>query len=491
MHQLGTSHSSTNTLKLWVLLLFAEMEWRKYHALLLPFPAQGHINPFMQLAKIFISRNVLVTFLNTDFNHHRLNPKSSDKIRFESFTDGLPPDHGRTLNVTELCESLLKHGPPNVERIVQNLKHSAINVPPISFIVADGCLSFMQHIADKYGIPRVAFWTPSACGFSAYFHMPLLMDEGYIPVKEENDSHDQSRGQIISCIPGMTEVRLKDLPTLLTVTDPSDFMFQFVKNEAQNTLQASLVLLNTFDDLEGPVLKDLNNKLSGKVLSIGPLLLSAGETTVDTNIWKEETWCLDWLDRQRESSVLYVCFGSVTVLSDVELIEFAWGLEASNQRFLWAIRPDLVQGQSAVLPRDFMERCKDRGCFVSWAPQTKVLSHPSVGGFLTHSGWNSTIESITAGVPMICWPFFAEQQTNRRFVDRVWKVGLEMSEEVSRENVEALVRKLMNLDDEEVKIMRKNIWELRESAIIAGQVGGSSYKNMEMCFHRMLQEASS
>jgi hypothetical protein len=152
--------------------------------------------------------------------------------------------------------------------------------------------------------------------------------------------------------------------------------------------------------------------------------------------------------------MMYVSFGSITVLSDEQLIEFAWGLEASNQPFLWAIRSDLVQGHSIVLPWDFMERSKDRGFFVSWAPQFEVLSHPSLGGFLTHSGWNSIIESICARVPMICWPFFVEQQTNRRFVDQVWKIRFEMPEEVSRENVETLVRKLMNPDDEQVKVIR-------------------------------------
>ena len=138
----------------------------------------------MQLANVLICRNVLVTFVNTDFNHQRLNPKSTDQIRFESFPDGLPPDHGRTLNVPELCESVQKHGPLYVERIVENLKQSATNVPPISFIVADGDYSiFMVQIAHKYGIPWVSFWTPSVCGFSAYFHMPVLMEEGYIPIK--------------------------------------------------------------------------------------------------------------------------------------------------------------------------------------------------------------------------------------------------------------------------------------------------------------------
>lgn len=366
------------------------MERVKSHALLLPYPAQGHINPFMQLANVLISRNVLVTFLNTDFNHRLLKPKSSEKIRFESFPDGLPPDHGRTLNIPELRESIQKHGPPNVERIVENLKHSASSVPPISFIVADGNFSrYMQQMVQKHGVPWVAFWTPSACGFSAYFHMPLLIDEGYIPIKDEKEIYDQSKDKLISCIPGLTALRLKDLPTFMTVTDSSDFMFQYFLNAGQSTHQASLILVNSYEDLEGPVLMDLNTKLSGKVLSIGPLSLSAGESMVNTNVWKEESECLEWSDEQRASSVIYVSFGSITVISDEQLREFAWGLEASNLPFLWAIRPDLVQGHSAVLPQDFMERSQGRGFFVTWAPQSNVLSHPSVGGFLTHSGWNS------------------------------------------------------------------------------------------------------
>jgi hypothetical protein len=130
------------------------MERVKSHALLFPYPAQGHINPLMQLASVLISRNVLVTFLNTDFNHRCLNPKSTEEIRFESFPDGLPPDHGRTLNISQLSESMQKHGPPNVERILENLNDSAVNVPPITFIVAHGNFSnFMQHIARKYGVP--------------------------------------------------------------------------------------------------------------------------------------------------------------------------------------------------------------------------------------------------------------------------------------------------------------------------------------------------
>ena len=135
-------------------------------------------------------------------------------------------------------------------------------------------------------------------------------------------------------------------------------------------------------------------------------------------MWTDETVCVKWLDCQEPSSVIYVCFGSITVMSIEELLEIAWGLEASKQPFLWVIRPDLIDGHSAVLPVEFLEKVNDRSFFVRWAPQRKVLSHSSVGAFLTHCGWNSTLESTSAGVPMISRPFFSEQTTNRRFVKR-------------------------------------------------------------------------
>nr|ADE77461.1 unknown [Picea sitchensis] len=148
-----------------------------------------------------------------------------------------------------------------------------------------------------------------------------------------------------------------------------------------------------------------------------------------------------------------------------------------KQPFLWVIRPDLIDGQSDVLPADFLEKVKDRSFFVRWAPQMKVLSHPSVGGFLTHSGWNSTLESICAGVPMISRPFLAEQPTNGRFVSEVWKIGVAMNEVVKREDVEDMVRRLMK--GEEGQQMRKTVGELRDASMIAVGEGGSSYNNME------------
>ena len=154
---------------------------------------------------------------------------------------------------------------------------------------------------------------------------------------------------------------------------------------------------------------------------------------------------MTWLDAQPLKSVIYVSFGSITIMTKDELMEFWYGLVNSKQRFLWAIRPDLVaqkydEGQILV---ELVEGTKDRGCMVGWAPQEEVLTHQAIGGFLTHSGWNSTLESIVAGVPMICWPNFADQQVNSRFISQVWKLGLDMKDTCDRGIVEKMVNDLM------------------------------------------------
>jgi hypothetical protein len=167
--------------------------------------------------------------------------------------------------------------------------------------------------------------------------------------------------------------------------------------------------------------------------------------SLETNLSKEDTKCLEWLGSKEMTSVVYVNFGSITIMSEEKLLEFAWGLANSKKPFLWIIRPDLVSGGSVVLSSAFVDEISDRGLIVSWCPQEKVLNHPSVGRFLTHCGWNSTTESICAGVPMLCWPFFGVQPTDCRFICNEWEIGIEIDTNVKREEVEKLVNELMML----------------------------------------------
>ena len=171
-----------------------------------------------------------------------------------------------------------------------------------------------------------------------------------------------------------------------------------------------------------------------------------------------------------------------------QLKEFAWGLANSGQTFLWIIRPDLVAGDTAVLPPEFIDVTKERGMLTNWCPQEEVLQHPAIGGFLTHNGWNSTFESIVAGVPMICWPFFAEQQTNCRYCCTEWGIGMEVDSDVKREEIEKQVKELM--EGEKGKEMRNRAEEWKKLVGDAATPhSGSSSRNLNDLVHKVLLQS--
>ncbi|XP_028065707.1 7-deoxyloganetin glucosyltransferase-like [Camellia sinensis] len=339
-----------------------------------------------------------------------------------------------------------------------------------------------------------------------YEQYPNLIDKSYIPLKAmtqtSRESSNESTGQDKSCmtngyldtvidwIPGMKGIRLKDLPSFLRTTDLSDFMIDFVCGEAERARRGSAIIFNTFEKLEHNVLEVLSSMFP-PIYTIGPLHLLTNQINDDSlkligsNLWKEEPQCLEWLDTKGPNSVVYVNFGSITVMTPNQMVEFAWGLANSNQTFLWVIRPDLVTGDLAVLPPEFMEATKERGLLASWCPQEQVLDHPSIGGFLTHSGWNSTLESISSGVPMVCWPFFAEQQTNCWHCCTQWGIAMEIDNDVKKDEVESLVRELMV--GEKGKEMKKKAVEWKRLAQETTESSsGSSFLNLDKLVNQVL-----
>ena len=192
--------------------------------------------------------------------------------------------------------------------------------------------------------------------------------------------------------------------------------------------------------------------------------------------------------KQADSSVIYVAFGSHVSLSEEEIKELGCGLEASAQPFLWVIRSDVVKGElSDVLPEGFLERTKERGLIISWASQVEVLAHPAVGGFLTHCGWNSTMESLYAGVAMIGCPRGAEQRSNVDYIAQEWKVGLEMERRedgsLCRDHVEKAIRALMR--EAEGQEARKKMKDLMQTVRKSSQEGGSSKANLKKFYEDM------
>ncbi|XP_049398947.1 7-deoxyloganetin glucosyltransferase-like [Solanum stenotomum] len=525
------------------------VELNKPHAVCIPYPSQGHINPMLKLAKILHHKGFHITFVNTEFNHRRLlrsrGPHSLDGLssfRFETIPDGLPTcDADATQDIPSLCKSTTETCLAPFRDLLAKLNdtNNTSNVPPVSCIVSDGIMTFTLAAAQELGVPQVQLCTPSACGFLGYMHYATLIEKGYAPLKDASYLTNGYLETTLDGIPGMKDVRLRDLPSFLRTTNPDDFMIKFVLQETERGRKASAIVINTFKTLESEVLESLRTLLP-PVYPIGPLHLLVKHVDdenlkgLGSSLWKEEPECLQWLENKEpisehtqeqrvkeskvsnssqsrliltlseislerefsnqeitmlldldqarwrsvpasgstvdpsmkpdlflavkaihmplfhppklfpsntvltnkvpgESEVVYVNFDSTTVVTPNQLIEFAWRLANSQQEFLWIIGPDIVSDYELILPPEFVVETKNRGMFATWCSQEEVLNHPAIGGFLTHGGWNSTLESIASGVPMLCWPFFAEQQTNCWFSETKWGIGMEIDNNVKRD----------------------------------------------------------
>lgn len=279
---------------------------------------------------------------------------------------------------------------------------------------------------------------------------------------------------------------MKALPDLFRTVDPDSILLNFNMEEIEKSRQGSAIIVNTFDELERGVLDQLSSVFPS-VFTIGPLHMLENQIphnelkTIGTNLWKEDLDSLEWLNSMEPNSVIYVNFGSITRMSSLQLTEFAWGLANSEQNFLWAIRPDLVVGESAILPPKFESGIKGRGLLTSWCAQEKVLTHGSIGGFLTHCGWNSMLESVGGGVPMICWPAYFEQPTNSWFCCEHWGMGVEIESDVKRDEIERVVREM--IVGEKGKEMKKRAVEWKKKAEEACSTGSSC-----MNFEKMVNE---
>ncbi|KAK8636555.1 hypothetical protein V6N13_124300 [Hibiscus sabdariffa] len=467
------------------------MEPVKPHAVCIPLPAQGHINPMFKLAKLLHFKGFHITFVHTDFNYHRMldsraleSLTGSPDFRFETIADGLPSTNPRGIqDLPDLCLSIPVEGLRSFRELIMKLNAST-DVPPITRIISDGVMSFTLEVAEEFGIPEMVLFTPSACGMLGYLHYQDLKERGYFPLKDESELNNGFLDTEIDWIPAMKGVRLRDFPAFIRTTNPHDVMFNYNVQAVNNATKAAAVLLNTFDDLEHQVLDAIKTKFNN-LFTIGPLsmlhrqLCPTNLDSMESNLWKEDTQCLVWLDKRVPGSVVYVNYGSLVTVTPQQLREFAWGLADSNYQFLWVIRADLVNGcgEEDILSEEFMAAISGRGLLVGWCPQERVLSHPSVGGFLTHCGWNSTIESVCEGVPLICWPFFADQQMNCFYSCREWGIGMEIESDVKRDKVEGLVRELM----EGVKghALRLKAMDWKKKAEAATGPGGSSFNNFD------------
>ncbi|XP_054823622.1 7-deoxyloganetic acid glucosyltransferase-like [Prosopis cineraria] len=462
------------------------------HVLIFPCPAQGHINCMLQLAELLVLSDIHVTVLNTEHIHQRLlrfaevpsRLAAYPTLHFKTFSDGLPSDDPRRQEdyVGEQIKQVNLMAMPRLREICVE----ASGKPRFSCIIADGIFGRLTNeVGQELGIPVVYFRTISACSFWAYFCAPRLFESNELPIRGEKDMD-----RMITSIPGMENlVRCRDLPSFFRANHKSHIPLEPVVFETHQSLRAQALILNTFEDLEGPVLSQIRHHFP-RFYALGPLhahlnsrkatKTMSSETSppsFESSLWEVDRSCMTWLDAQQPKSVVYVSFGSITKISRDELMEIWHGLVNSKKRFLWVIRPGMLsekEGQDP--PMDLVEGTKERGRMVGWAPQKEVLAHVAIGGFMTHCGWNSTLEGVAAGVPMMCWPYFADQQINSRYVSEVWKIGLEMKDVCDRKLVEEMVNDLMVERRQEFEKSTQAMATLAKTSV---REGGSSYSDFD------------
>ncbi|OWM70009.1 hypothetical protein CDL15_Pgr025858 [Punica granatum] len=267
----------------------------------------------------------------------------------------------------------------------------------------------------------------------------------------------------------LAPLKVKDLPVINTI-DPEK-LYQLVTIMVNSANNCAGLIFNTFEDLEQSTLDKLRYKFLVPIFPIRPFHKFCPPSS-SSLIAHHET-CISWLDRQEPGSVIYVSFGSIAAIEQPEYEEIAWGLRNSGRPFLWVIRPSSVDGVDGLNPG-----LEERGCIVKWAPQVEVLSHPSVGAFWTHCGWNSTLESISEGVPMICMPCFTDQKVNSRFVCDVWRVGVELesSNGLERGKIQRAIRRLF--DEKDGEEIRDRMLHLKEKASLCLKQGGSTFQSI-------------
>ncbi|KAK1642547.1 hypothetical protein QYE76_060352 [Lolium multiflorum] len=326
-------------------------------------------------------------------------------------------------------------------------------------------------VAAELHVPAYFFFASAAGALAVLLDLPY----SYPKLPSFKDM-----GDTLVRSPGMLPIRAVDMP--LMVQDKESVTTKVRLHQFKRIPEGRGVLVNSFDWLEPTALRALADGVcvpgrpTPRVYCIGPLVDGGGE--------ERRHECLAWLDAQPPQSVVFLCFGSKGAFSAAQLKEIARGLERSGHRFLWAVRsppeeqsefpePDLER----LLPAGFLERTRNMGMVLgSWVPQAEVVRHEAVGAFVTHCGWNSTLEAIMSGLPMICWPLYAEQALNKVFMVEEFKiaVALEGYEKgmVKAEELEAKVNLVM--ETEEGRKLRDMLVVAKKMALDAIGQGGSS-----------------
>lgn len=454
------------------------------HIVILPTPGMGHLIPLIELSKQLVyHHNFSITFIIPSDGSPSLAMKSvlDDLLKSITYTFLSPvnfDDQPKDVKVETLISLTVVR---SLSYIREELKHITSTKRVVAFVVdLFGTEAFT--IAKEFNISPYIFFTTTSLTLQLIFNLSFL-HENYT-----GEFKDLPELRLPGCVP------IPGPDVWDPLQDKKNDAYKWLLHHSKNYCLAEGILINSFVDLEPGAFKALMKEQPGipPIYPVGPLIKRDSTDRVD------ESRCMKWLDNQPRESVLFVSFGSGGTLSYEQLIELAYGLEMSNQRFLWVVKSPNSTAHSSYfshtskdpfdfLPDGFLDRINGSSLLVpSWAPQIQILNHGSTGGFLSHCGWNSTLESIVYGVPMITWPLFAEQKMNAIML--VEDVGVALRPKhngnglIPREEISRVVRSLM--EGEEGKILRNKMRGFKEAAARVLGENGSSNKSLIEIVHK-------
>ncbi|KAL0452789.1 UNVERIFIED_CONTAM: UDP-glycosyltransferase 76F1 [Sesamum latifolium] len=427
-------------------------------------PIQGHMTPMLQLADILHSKGFSVTFIHTKFNSP--NPSNYPHFTFQPISDNLSEAETSGLSVFDLAYLINAKCVAPFRDCLDQLFSDSSEKRPFAGLISDPALHFTREVAKSFQLQRFVLRTSGTGAFRAFSSFPLLQEKGYLPIQDARSEEP---------VEELPPLRIKDLP-VITTSHPEK-LYRLLEGMIQETKASSGIIWNSFEELEESSLAKLRQDFQIPMFPIGPFHKHFAASS--SSLLAEDHSSISWLDKQAPNSVIYVSFGSIAAIEEKDFLEVAWGLANSRHPFLWVVRPGLIRGVEWLepLPEGFLESLDGKGHIVKWAPQLEVLAHPSVGAFWTHNGWNSTLESICEGVPMICTPCFTDQLVNARYVSHVWKVGVQLENGLSRERIEMVIKRVM--EEKEGEEVRERVLHLQEKANLCVQPAGSSHESLK------------
>ncbi|KAG4952444.1 hypothetical protein JHK85_046311 [Glycine max] len=372
-----------------------------------------------------------------------------------------------------LSLELTRHSTQNIAVALQTLaKASNLKAIVMDFMNFNDPKALTENLNNN--VPTYFYYTSGASTLALLLYYPTI----HPTLIEKKDTDQPLQIQI----PGLSTITADDFPN--ECKDPLSYACQVFLQIAETMMGGAGIIVNTFEAIEEEAIRALSEDAT-----VPPPLFCVGPV-ISAPYGEEDKGCLSWLNLQPSQSVVLLCFGSMGRFSRAQLKEIAIGLEKSEQRFLWVVRTELGGADDSaeelsldeLLPEGFLERTKEKGMVVrDWAPQAAILSHDSVGGFVTHCGWNSVLEAVCEGVPMVAWPLYAEQKMNRMVMVKEMKVGLAVNENkdgfVSSTELGDRVRELMESD--KGKEIRQRIFKMKMSAAEAMAEGGTSRASLD------------